>query len=401
MKSKKSEYWSSLPEIDRNLCDKKYIEILNTHGFADVSVVVPLQARYTKGRAWTPGELKTLEGLWRDGFSLTFIAAKLNRNPQDIIYKFIRGPRLFPNFSQKGRSEGAFNWTNKVQTCAEELFEGGLPAWKIAALFQTDFEYVEKKLYGSRGDYGHKKKNPFALHTNHKESENKRIVEGHADKIDRALELFCGEGKVTKILEDNDVRTIVAIDNDERALKEAKLKCNYAEFIHENNEDALNRLTLSEKKFDLIDVDPFTTCFEQVPQIWNILAERAFVGITLGGEYRRCFIGSNRKAIKSRYGFYSENMPNDEYLNVFPSYFLGWVADQAAKNAFTFSVLSAYRYANICRFWLCAERSDNTEHWLRSATTSEFSGKKYKDLDLVRFAEIKQRNTAQRDLFNG
>ena len=126
--------WGGIKTLPSNCHDPVFLNILNDFGFGNIAIPVPLKKRYTKGRKWTAWEIDELKRLWVNGHNLTFISAVLNRNPQDIIYKFIRGEKLFEDFSQKGRSEGSSNWTSTVEKCAHALFAEGLPA---SAAFTT------------------------------------------------------------------------------------------------------------------------------------------------------------------------------------------------------------------------------------------------------------------------
>jgi hypothetical protein len=81
--------WNDLPSVPTTNHDKDLLKILVDHGFADIPTPVPLVARYTKGRRWTDLEFQSCFDAWRAGTSLTFVAAALNRNPQDMIYKLL------------------------------------------------------------------------------------------------------------------------------------------------------------------------------------------------------------------------------------------------------------------------------------------------------------------------
>src|SRR5690606_41622756 len=71
---------------------------------------------------------------------------------------------------------------------SEELFENGLPAWKIAVIFRIEFEHLEKELFVKRKGYGHNKKNPFTINTDHKQFVNESIIKGIRKKSLRSEE---------------------------------------------------------------------------------------------------------------------------------------------------------------------------------------------------------------------
>ncbi|MHC4476293.1 MAG: class I SAM-dependent methyltransferase [Planctomycetota bacterium] len=387
--------WGELAQVPLSVCEPRFLAILENHGFAAVKPVIPLRNRYTRGRPWTREEFTACFNAWQSGLSLTLIAAALNRNPQDMIYRLLdychkRGIA----FTEEGRSEGSEKWTPKVAECAAELFSAGLPAWKIAALFQVDFEYVEKQLFLKRDDYGHRKRNPFAINTRHKHLLNKQVISSSGLEIRQALDAFAGEGNTTTIISTlfPDAH-ILAIESDPRAFENAQ-KLTWGpnvDWIQEDNLDVMRRCIDSGQQFDLIDLDPFVTCHEQLRLVWPLLKASALLFVTFGGEYRRSFIASNRKAIVARYGFSDMRLPNKEYLEVVPFFFLGWVAQLASSNLFVFSVLRAVRYANNCRFWLRVERANrNTvKGWMAEHITSEDAGYRFQGLDLPRFAQVR------------
>src|SRR6476660_6788206 len=81
--------WEELEPINKENCDPQFLKILANHGFTSVRLTVPLQRRYTRGRRWTEEEFTACFSAWRSGVSLTLIAAALNRNPQDMIYRLL------------------------------------------------------------------------------------------------------------------------------------------------------------------------------------------------------------------------------------------------------------------------------------------------------------------------
>ena len=332
---------------------------------------------------------------WQSGISLTLIAAALNRNPQDMIFRLLDYcDREGLDFTERGHSEGSTNWTPAVAECAKLLFEAGLPAWKIATLFQVDFEYVEKQLFLGRHDYGHNKKNPFGINTDHKHLVNTKVLADSGDNVRGALDAFAGEGKTTAILEDFCPHAkILAIESDSRVFAKSQTRNwdSTTEWINQDNLAVISSLIKEGRHFDLVDLDPFVTCHAQLKEVWHLLRPKALLFVTFGGEYRRSFISSNRKAIAARYGFYSDTMDNKSYLELVPHFFLGWIAYLAMQNCFTFSILRAVRYANNCRFWLSMKQcsSRTAKEWFSKTVTAQHGGFRFDALRLPKFAEVR------------
>jgi hypothetical protein len=153
----------------------------------------------------------------------------------------------------------------------------------------------------------------------------------------------------------------------------------------------MQRLNSSHEAYDLIDLDPFVSCHDQFELLWGLLSPRAHLFFTFGGEYRRSFIGTNRVAIQRRYGFHSDMLSNSAYLEILPSYFLGWVAAKAAKHGFIFDLLYSIRYPNNCRFWTRSHRASDDEcaAWLACNVKEDSGGYIWKDLAIPRFSEVR------------
>lgn len=383
--------WAELNNLPLDEHDASFLDILRKHGFGELVVPVPLKGRYTRGRRWTSEEFEACYSAWTNGVSLTLIAASLNRNPQDMIYKLLdRCKEDGIKFTQKGRTERTKNWTPQVKNCAEELFEQGLPAWKIASIFQVEFEHVEKELFVNRKGYGHEKKNPFTINTDHKQFVNEAVVQDIDGEDLKALEAFAGEGRFTNILVDAEsIGNITSVEMDKDTFT------NLSENIASSDVELINTDNLEYfksnvgKKFDLIDLDPFVTCHEQLRIVWDFLKDESYLFVTFGGEYRRSFIKTNRKSIYERYGFLDESSDNSEYLEIIPFYFLGFVAEQASKNGYEFEVLRAVRYANNCRYWLKVSRTES-KSWFEEKTSKDDKGFLFRDLELPRFKEVRK-----------
>ncbi|MGR5487991.1 class I SAM-dependent methyltransferase [Vibrio alfacsensis] len=384
--------WADLNSLPVDEHDPSFINTLNKHGFGNLVVPVPLKGRYTRGRRWTAEEFEACYNAWSNGVSLTLIAASLNRNPQDMIYKLLdRCKEDGVKFTQKGRTEQTKNWTSQVKSCAEELFEQGLPAWKIAAIFQIEFEHVEKELFVNRKGYGHEKKNPFTINTDHKQFVNEAVIQGIEGEALEVLEAFAGEGRFTNILVDAEsIGCITSVEVDKDTFENLSKNVTSADvnLINSDNLEYFKSIA-GEKKFDLIDLDPFVTCHEQLRIVWDFLKEDAYLFVTFGGEYRRSFIKTNRKSIYERYGFFDESSDNSEYLEIIPFYFLGFVAEQASKNGFEFEVLRAVRYANNCRFWLKVRHAES-KSWFSDKTEIDGKGVLFNGLHLPRFKEVRK-----------
>ncbi|HVG33938.1 MAG TPA: hypothetical protein VM911_12695 [Pyrinomonadaceae bacterium] len=394
--------WEGIEPADITSCDPEFLEILRECGFGNIKPVVPLKRRYTRGRRWTKEEFKVCFAAWQSGISLTRIAAALNRNPQDMIYRLLdycheQGIK----FTEQGRSEGVENWTPQVANCASKLFAAGLPAWKIATLFRVDFEHVEKQVFIGRDDYGHRKQNPFTINTKHKYFANEQVLSSIRLDISDALDAFAGEGKTTEIISHLFPHAcILATESDAKTFSVAQEKKwgRKITWLCEDNLSVIQRCAESGRQFDLIDLDPFVTCYKQLNLIWPLLRPSALLFITFGGEYRRSFIASNRKAIATRYSFYNADLGNSDYLEIVPFFFLGWVATLAGQNSFTFTVARAIRYANTCRFWLRVNATDKRKanHWMAEHIISEDGGHRFEGVNIPRFAEVRQ-ELEQRD----
>ena len=324
------------------------------------------------------------------------MSAALNRNPQDIIYRLLdECSDSDTGFRQVGlKSFGALE--ERKLAAGRKLFEAGLTAWRIAALFGIDFEGVEKLLYKGRSDYGHAKKNPFGVCTDHKQIANEAIL-SRLPKPDRILDAFAGEGRFAiNVSQAFPGSQVLCIESDSNTISRGRAQTKEYPKIHwehANNVEVMKRLAESGKSFELVDLDPFVSCRDQVPLVWKLLTAQSHLFITFGGEYRRSFIGTNRKAIANRYGYDNAELSNRDYLETIPSYFLGWVARQAAVNGFVLSLKYCVRYANNCRFWLGACASDSTVcgQWYSQTVKENQSGFEWNNLSLPRFAQVRNR----------
>ena len=387
--------WDALRPVPESKHDRKFLEILQEHGLGELKSPVPLLGRYTRGRRWTVEEFEDCYRAWRSGVSLTLVAAALNRNPQDMIYKLLRRCRAEGlKFSEKGRSEGSSRWNSDVAGCAAKLFEAGLPAWKIAVLFRVDFEHVEKAVFMGRPDYGHQKKNPFAICTDHKQVVNAKVLRSCNMTVEHALDSFAGEGRFTRLVEEiYPTASIIAVESEAKTYLRVKHKPwgPRTEWFNADNLDVFSELQAKGYRFDLIDLDPFVTCHEQAKVIWPLLKIEGLLFVTFGGEYRRSFISSNRKAIAARYGFQDFEIDNQTYLEVVPSFFLGWVAARACENGFVMELIRAIRYPNTCRFWMKAIHvgEKRARVWLDCNTIEQGHGRIWSDLDMPRFRKVR------------
>ncbi|QWD78492.1 class I SAM-dependent methyltransferase [Polynucleobacter sp. MWH-Svant-W18] len=385
--------WDEIPIVSNDQHDQKYLDILKKHNLDKIEIVVPLKGRYTKSRRWEESELEEIINAWINKTSITFVSACLNRNPQDMIYKLLKycKSKGIP-FTQKERSESSKNWTEQVKNCAVELFESGLPAWKIATTFRVDFEHVEKELFLKRNHYGHDKKNPFGINTDHKQLVNEEYIENSNIQIKRVFEPYAGEGRFTKILLTcSTIKEIICIESNKETADvfRSSVRDKRVKFIEDDNLTYFQDKSLG--KFDLIDLDPFITCNEQLKYVWDRLNNKSLLCVTFGGEYRRSFISTNRKSISNRYGFTNFEIPNKDYLEIVPSYFIGYVAKMAVENNFYFDIVRAVRYANNCRFWLRTTKSNSIycTNWLSSVARVEDGGTLFKSLQMPRFKEVR------------
>lgn len=390
--------WDELPILPLSAHDEVYVSILQRNGF-EVRSPVPLVGRYSKARRWSAEELAACIDAHDKGIPLAIMSAALNRNPQDIIYRLLdECSDSTRGFTQVGLKNPK-KWDDKAIAVGRELFEAGLTAWRVGAAFGVDFEGVEKALYMGRSGYGHIKKNPFGVCTDHKQVVNKAILT-EIDKPKLVLDAFAGEGRFTEILCDLLPDALVTcIEQDADTFKTATTQRQWSEqveWINDDNIKVLHELQRQGKKFDLIDLDPFVTCREQIDFIWPMLFDKSYLFLTFGGEYRRSFIGTNRKAIARRYGFNDLELSNKDYLEVIPAFFLGWVARQAALHGFVFRILYNVRYANNCRFWLevVAADSHTCADWLSRTIAEESGGYRWRNMAIPRFAEVRNKAIA-------
>lgn len=339
--------------------DPVFLEILQKHGFEDRPIRIPLKARYTKPRRWSDEELEWAYEQWKQGATFNDITATLNRNPQDIIFKLInlcqeRGEV----FTEAGRNVGSANWDSSVEACASELFAEGLPAWKIALIFEVNFEHCEKKLYAGRPDYGHNKKNPFAICTEHKRDLNKSLVEAVFPNARSVFEGYAGTGESTKgYLEALPNASLLAVERDDEAalaLEESVRGSDRVIVERDTARRVLLRRILDKptERFDLIDLDPFVSCADSIGPALEMARDTALLFVTFGGEYRRCFIGSNRKSLAKRYRAQLSDLSNAEALDEMPRFMLGELASQAMSHGFVVEPLLVVRYPMVVRAYL-------------------------------------------------
>ncbi len=389
------ETWDCLSTQPLSAHDHVFVEILAEYELPCESPV-PLVRRYSKARPWTLEELTACVRAHAKSIPVAIMSAALNRNPQDIIYRLLdecsdsdRG------FRQVGLKSVAVLEEQKL-AAGRKLFEAGLTAWRIAALFGADFEGVEKLLYSGRSDYGHAKKNPFGVCTDHKQLANKAVL-SRLPKPNRILDAFAGEGhfaiNASQVFPGSQVLCIESNSSTIIRGREQTKENPDIHWEHANNIEVMKRLIESGEKFELVDLDPFVSCRDQVPLVWKLLTAHAHLFITFGGEYRRSFIRTNRKAIASRYGYENAELSNQDYLEAIPSYFLGWVARQAAANGFILTLKYCVRYANNCRFWLSACSSDSKAcgQWYSETVKENQSGFEWNQLMLPRFAQVRNR----------
>lgn len=340
--------------------DPTFLAILEKHGFGDAPLPVPLKARYTRGRRWTAEELEWAYEQWEAGASFNALTARLNRNPQDIIFKLIdlcreRGT----TFSEAGRNVGSAKWNEKVEACATELFAEGLPAWKIALVFGVDFEHCEKRLYAARSDYGHNKRNPFAVCTDHKRLVNAALARSLAAPDASVFEGYAGQGLSTNgYLDALPKASIVAVEQDPATAKRLRATVSdpaRVEIVSDSARRTLLRRILDEPDsttFDLIDLDPFVSCADALGPALELARDGTLLFVTFGGEYRRCFIGSNRKSLAKRYRVQLFDTSNSEALEEMPRFMLGELASKAMTLGLLVEPLVVVRYPMVVRAYL-------------------------------------------------
>jgi hypothetical protein len=339
--------------------DEMFLEILRRHGFGDRPLPVPLQARYTRARRWTVAELELAYARWEAGCSFNAITAELNRNPQDIIFKLLalcreRGRQ----FTEAGRNVGSANWSQEIETCARELFAAGLPAWKIALVFDVDFEHCEKRLYAGRADYGHRKLNPFAVCSEHKRALNVAIAAACAADAANVFEGYAGRGESTNgYLEALPHASFVAVEQDRDSVAQLVDSLTDSERVTIDVDSARRSLLRRilhepERSFDVIDLDPFVSCADAIDPALELAHDGTLFFVTFGGEYRRCFIATNRKALAKRYRVQLGSASSAEALEEMPRFMLGELASKAMMHGFLVEPLLVVRYPMIVRAYL-------------------------------------------------
>ena len=375
--------------------EEAFIKILEKYHLP-IDSPVPLVSRYSKSRRWSAEELGACLRAHDRGISVALMSAALNRNPQDIIFRLLDERHGEPGGFREVGLKNAKKWTGEMLAAGRELFEAGLTAWRIGALFGIDFEGVEKLLYQGREGYGHAKKNPFAICTDHKQIVNRAIIR-RRKLIQNALEAFAGEGRFARIISEAfPSANLLCIEQDASTFDRGVSAHQWAPTVQWKKGDnlpILQDLVRNGAKFDLVDLDPFVSCREQIDFAWKLLADNAALFITFGGEYRRSFIGTNRKAIQRRYGWLNESLSNSDYLEIIPSYFFGWVAHEAAANGFILKLDYCVRYPNNCRYWTTASAAqpEACKEWYLENVIESESGYQWKNLSIPRFREVRNR----------
>lgn len=384
--------WEDLPLVSEDQHDPVFVEILARAGKSSNSPV-PLITRYSKPRPWSAEELDACVHAHEQRIPVALMSAALNRNPQDIIYRLLD----VCHASEKAFREvglGCSRWTPEIKVLAKELFDAGLTAWRIGALFGVDFEGVEKVLFAGRTDYGHSKRNPFAICTDHKQEVNRETLR-QSKMSPRVLDAFAGEGRFAALIEDLfPTASQLCIEQNPDTFERAHNTRSWASqtrWILDNNIQVMKQLAAAGEQFDIVDLDPFVSCRDQIDLTWPLLKNPSSLFVTFGGEYRRSFIRTNRQAIGRRYGFYDAALSNSEYLEIVPSFFLGWLASQASRHGFIFDVECCVRYPNNCRFWLTMNRREplTCQAWLNEHASPDLNGFRWGDLRLPRFSELR------------
>ncbi len=254
-------------------------------------------------------------------------------------------------------------------------------------------------MYSGRETYGHAKKNPFAVCTEHKQEMNHKILSELAG-VNKVLDAFSGEGRFAKIVEASFPHAaITCVEKDPRTFErsQSQVWASQTDWRLDDNIQVMRTLIGLGERFDLVDLDPFVSCRDQLELVWGLLKDKSYLFVTFGGEYRRSFIKTNRKAIQKRYGFYDDTLSNSTYLEVIPQYFVGWLAESAFQNQCRFQILQAVRYANNCRFWLSVQRDTPTqvEEWLTANVMEHAGGWRWPDLKIPRFSELRKAKRAR------
>lgn len=347
--------------------EQKFIDILEAHGFADLPLAVPLAK--TPARRWTNSDIDQLVHLWdEESCSLHALSIALNRNPEDITYKLMG---VYTDkgltFSAAGRGVGSSNWTDAVADCAKELFAAGLPAWKIGATFGVDSTYCKAKLYDGRDGYGHHKMNSFDACSEHKRAVNAAMVKALKPNATTLLECFAGEGKSTlgyaeampylvkAVAIDRNPETFHTLAGNTASLGEKVTVVQSAAKIH------LMRLILDENTgpFDVIDLDPFTSCAEEVPLAIELAKPGTLLFLTIG-EHRKAHTPSGILSLAQRHQAWPDDTSSTTMGAEAPRYILGEVARAALKQNYLLEPFLVIRYASIIRAYCRLVRATTT-----------------------------------------
>jgi hypothetical protein len=384
--------WEDLPPVPESEHSQAYVDILTKHGIAP-KCAVPLIGRVKRGRKVTQEDLDTAYQMLLSCTPLTVMCAMLRRHPRDM---FTYLSKLCKERGTKYRQFGLRHdgrWNEHTKMAAQELFDAGLPSWRIAVLFGLDVELAGKFLFRSRKDYGHARRNDMSVYAQHKLLINERIL--REIQCSAALDAFAGYGHTSTLIEDAFPNAYIAsIEKDPQTFEQAKNSRVWGPttvWYEGDNLDHMSRMMAEGRKFDLIDLDPFVSCRQQFDLTWGLLSDKAWLFVTLGGEFQKCWIHTNRVAISKRYGFTAPDLPNETYKQVMPAFFLGWVATQAAMHGFTFDVLRAVRYASICRFWTQIRKDPYPDKWLSASTDKNEYGISWRDSSqIARFSDIRE-----------
>lgn len=330
--------------------DTLIFAILKKHGVSYEGDRDLLKIKPTRKR-WTEKEKENAYQDWAEGMPFFDLVCKYNRNPKDLSQVIRAKCKDYGTTFKQTQKPEIDNKTNWNADCAQELFEAGLPLWKVAIALECEMDYVQNHLINR----GHDKK-INQISTDHKWFVNEKVL-SESPKIKRALEAFGGYGHSAEIIKKTHPEAHVdVVEIDKETLDKGRERCPQAEWFHMDSADYIKTTT---HKYDFVDLDPFSNSYDHLQNIWGLLEKEGVFFLTFGGEYFNGPLHRNRLSIERRYGFRADDLEYSDYRRELPFAFLGWVFKQANDNGYALNLMRAVRYMSICRFWFTFKQDPN------------------------------------------
>jgi hypothetical protein len=330
-------------------------------------------------KRWTNTEREGAYADWKAGMSSFDLVCKYNRNPKDLQMAIsaickVRGD-TFKN-TKCARIDSKENWN---KDCADELYEAGLPLWKISIALNCELTFVSERMINR----GHgKKRNQVS--TDHKWFVNELELKDTPIKIRSALDAYGGLGHSAEIVRQAFPKAhIDVVEIKEEFYNEGKQRCPSAVWHLGDN---IEFIKSTKRTYDFIDLDPFSNSYDLLQLIWKRLRKKGVFFLTFGGEYLNAPLFRNRISIRNRYGFDADHLEFKPYQDTLPYYFLGWVLKQANDNGYVLNVNRGVRYMSICRFWGTFSKQEVTEP---QYIKDNMGWKPRLDFYLPRFSEVR------------